>query len=236
MTGLLVTNYPYSYQILATLFFGGMLLFGRLNFKRRNPNGLPLPPGPKGLPLVRNLFDFPNNKQWLVFDEWQKTYGKYFITQMHLLRISGNSRRYGLLQCSRPALFAFGLPATDNRPLREKVFKLLWQNAIAHVEWTVCIIIFLRFTTFQTFWLFQNEVGFRLPFSAIRRSMEEIQAHISGVFPPQWGVQISTYSKARGPRLFTSTACHTWQLPPPHSTVSVMHMHFSRMLIKRLWK
>ena len=125
MTGLLVTNYPYSYQILATLFFGGMLLFGRLNFKRRNPNGLPLPPGPKGLPLVRNLFDFPNNKQWLVFDEWQKTYGKYFITQMHLLRISGNSRRYGLLQCSRPALFAFGLPATDNRPLREKVFKLL---------------------------------------------------------------------------------------------------------------
>ena len=83
------------------------------------------------------------------------------------------------------------------------------------------------------FHLFQNEVGFCLPFSAIRRNMEEVQAHISRVFPPQWGVQIPTYSKARGPRFFASTACHTWQLPPPHSTVSVMHMHFFRMLIRR---
>ena len=86
MTGLLVT-YPHwhVYQILATLFFGCMLLFGRLNMKRRNPNGLPLPPGPKGLPLIGNLFDFPTNHQWLVYDEWKKTYGKYFIIDWPLL-------------------------------------------------------------------------------------------------------------------------------------------------------
>ena len=80
MIGLLVT-YPHVYQILAILSFGCMLLFGRfkLNLGRRNPKGLPLPPGPKGLPLIGNLFDFPTNHQWLVYDEWQKTYGTMYF-------------------------------------------------------------------------------------------------------------------------------------------------------------
>jgi hypothetical protein len=73
MVGLLGT-YP-----LAALFFCVMLF--RLLKKGRdgNPNGLPLPPGPKGYPLIGNLFDMPGDKPWVVYDEWRNTYGKIFI-------------------------------------------------------------------------------------------------------------------------------------------------------------
>ena len=74
--GLLETH---PYQTLAALFFG-CILFRQLNKpKSSNPNGLPLPPGPKGYPLIGSLFDMPINKPWLVYDEWCKTYGKSFI-------------------------------------------------------------------------------------------------------------------------------------------------------------
>ncbi|KAF8653529.1 hypothetical protein AX16_003913 [Volvariella volvacea WC 439] len=34
-----------------------------------------LPPGPRGLPLVGNVFDIPKEKPWLTFAEWAKQYG-----------------------------------------------------------------------------------------------------------------------------------------------------------------
>ncbi|KAH6919268.1 cytochrome P450 [Coprinopsis sp. MPI-PUGE-AT-0042] len=36
---------------------------------------LPLPPGPKGLPVIGNLLDIPQDKPWLVYNEWAKKYG-----------------------------------------------------------------------------------------------------------------------------------------------------------------
>jgi len=35
----------------------------------------PLPPGPKGLPLVGNIADMPSIKPWLTFAEWGRKYG-----------------------------------------------------------------------------------------------------------------------------------------------------------------
>ena len=67
----------YPYHAFAALLFTFML-FRRSNKGRdRNPNGLPLPPGPKGYPLISNLFDMPADKPWVVYDEWRKTYGKF---------------------------------------------------------------------------------------------------------------------------------------------------------------
>ena len=69
----------YPYQTLAAI-FAGCILFRQLNKGRKsNPNGLPLPPGPKGYPIIGNLFDMPVDKPWLVYDEWFKTYGKPFV-------------------------------------------------------------------------------------------------------------------------------------------------------------
>ena len=35
----------------------------------------PLPPGPKGLPILGNIFDVPKTREWLVYHEWARQYG-----------------------------------------------------------------------------------------------------------------------------------------------------------------
>ena len=70
-----------------------LLYVGCLGFWRRvvqtmeenwgwSPNGLPLPPGPKGYPVIGNLFDMPIYKPWVVYDGWRKTYGKTFMINL----------------------------------------------------------------------------------------------------------------------------------------------------------
>ncbi|SJL03008.1 related to cytochrome P450 CYP2 subfamily [Armillaria ostoyae] len=42
---------------------------------RRTRNDAPLPPGPRGLPLIGNLIDMPSDKEWFTFARWGKEYG-----------------------------------------------------------------------------------------------------------------------------------------------------------------
>lgn len=37
---------------------------------------LPLPPGPKGYPIIGNLFDMPFEQQWVSYRKWCKEYSK----------------------------------------------------------------------------------------------------------------------------------------------------------------
>ena len=57
------------------------LLFFVFVFSRRyqthksNPNGLPLPPGPKGLPFI-GFMSILKDYSWLTVSKWAKEYGK----------------------------------------------------------------------------------------------------------------------------------------------------------------
>ena len=87
----------YPYYKLTALLFGGVVFFRQWkkdSDSDGNPNGLPLPPGPKGYPLIGNLFDMPISKAWVVYDEWRKTYGKTCHDQGSVaqLEITGNFR------------------------------------------------------------------------------------------------------------------------------------------------
>ena len=135
----------YPYYKLAALFFC-LVLFRQLKkgtSRDDNPNGLPLPPGPKGYPLIGNLFDMPVHKPWLVYDQWRRTYGKTFILLINGLsqRITGHFRWYDIPQCPWPALCNFKFLGSHHRSVWETVFKLLRQSAYDYVEWPVCIHI-----------------------------------------------------------------------------------------------
>ena len=69
----------YPYYKLAALFFSVMLFRQLKKGRDGNPNRLPLPPGPKGYPLIGNLLEIPVHNSWVVYDEWRKTYGKTII-------------------------------------------------------------------------------------------------------------------------------------------------------------
>ena len=56
---------------------------------RHGKAALPLPPGPKGLPLIGNAFDIPLSRQWETFQSWAQAYGTFvsaidiFIMRIH---------------------------------------------------------------------------------------------------------------------------------------------------------
>ncbi|KIK57962.1 hypothetical protein GYMLUDRAFT_228547 [Collybiopsis luxurians FD-317 M1] len=68
-------------MLLAAVFISTLILTLVL-FRRRKG---PVPPGPKGWPIIGNLFDIPEKYPWKVFQKWSETNG----SDMLLIRLPG---------------------------------------------------------------------------------------------------------------------------------------------------
>ena len=52
-----------------------VLLVKSFHHRKRNPRNLPLPPGPKGLPLLGNMLQFPQVLAWEWYAKLCEEYG-----------------------------------------------------------------------------------------------------------------------------------------------------------------
>ncbi|KAG2147549.1 cytochrome P450 [Suillus clintonianus] len=50
--------------------------------KKRNPGGLPLPPGPKPLPVVGNVLGIKIDEPWVTYTHWGATYGELVYSRL----------------------------------------------------------------------------------------------------------------------------------------------------------
>ena len=53
----------------------GLCLVAWYVTRRNKLGGYPLPPGPKGFPIIGNLVDMPIRDEWVTFGKWSKDFG-----------------------------------------------------------------------------------------------------------------------------------------------------------------
>jgi hypothetical protein len=69
---------------------------------------LPLPPGPKPLPLIGNLLDIPKEKDWLTYCAWHARYGDVVLIDVlgTKMLVLGSARAVGDLLEGRGTIYS----------------------------------------------------------------------------------------------------------------------------------
>ena len=73
-------------KLLILLSFG-LIIY--VYFKTHKSSLLPLPPGPRKLPLLANLLDLPTTHQWLKFIEWGKEFSMFLVIHLPSSKLIG---------------------------------------------------------------------------------------------------------------------------------------------------
>ena len=64
-----------SWKVLDTIAVSGALIVAVWTLARLRRSRATRPPGPKGYPLIGNLFDLPRENEWLTYADWGRKYG-----------------------------------------------------------------------------------------------------------------------------------------------------------------
>lgn len=95
---------PFQFGLfLCSLAFLTHKLARLLSDRRRNPLRLPLPPGPKGYPLIGNVLDMPTAQQWRTYAQWGKIYGDKIHFKFWIEFLIQINRRCTLVRSARAA-------------------------------------------------------------------------------------------------------------------------------------
>ncbi|KAJ7584337.1 cytochrome P450 [Mycena floridula] len=107
---------------------------------------LPLPPGPPGVPILGNLFDFPLEYGWLTYGKWADTFGPLIsLTSFGTTIVVVNSATKATELCDKKS------PIYSSRPYLPMAFLMGWKDAMGFQVYGP------RFRSYRK--VFHNELG-----------------------------------------------------------------------------
>ena len=108
------------------LVFGVLTSFLILVTKLKSRYSLPLPPGPRGWPLLGSFFEMPESFEWLHWAKFRDLYGEYIIRHSIVTINRGTGyRACELRDCARQAGYLTELSKELRRYLREELICIL---------------------------------------------------------------------------------------------------------------